>query len=185
MSVTKAKINLKEGTIELEGSEAFVTKYLDDFKKQMKEIKTTPLTEEEKTESSEEQKPKKLRKTPQVITPIPLDLTEANGKQSLRAFYKEKNPKTFEEKLTVFAYYLKNYKKIEAMEAGHVVTCCKDVKSKVPSNIPELFKNIKRRHIWIDYEKKEGPVTITTTGENLVEFDLPRKENAKADKTAT
>jgi hypothetical protein len=181
--VTKAKINLKEGTIELEGSEAFVTKYLEIFRKHIEEVKFPESIKTAKpVEEHEGEKLRRRKKTPSIITPIPLDLKESDGKPSLRAFYKEKRPQTFEEKLTVFAYYLKTYKNIDTMEAGHVVTCCKEVKSKTPSNINSMFKNIKYRQGWVDFGKKEGTVTITTLGENFVEYDLPREKHAPKDK---
>jgi len=180
-AVTKAKINLKDGTIELEGSEAFVTKYLEKFTKEMKELESPTKTIAKKVEV---EKPTRRRKTPSVVAPTPLDLKESGEKPSLRTFYKEKKPATFEEKLTVFAYYLKTYKDIEDMEAGHVVTCCKEVRSKIPANIPQMFKNIKHRQGWVDFGK-EGAVVITTLGENFVEYDLPRKKNVKKSETTT
>ena len=181
--VTKAKINLKEGTIELEGSEAFVSKYIDAFRQSVKGFDVSKRGAKDTKEPDGSKK--KARKAPQTIAPIPIDLKESNGKPSLRTFYKEKSPLTFEEKLTVFAYYLKTHKGIDAMEAGHVVACCKEVKTKTPSNITQMFKNIKYRQGWVDFGKKDGSVTITTTGENLVEFDLPREKHAPSDKATT
>jgi len=186
--VTKAKINLKEGTIELEGSEAFVSKYLEEFRKQIQDIKfsgTVTQTEKVKTHEVKEKPKKKVGKTPQTVAPIPLDLKKKNDKPSLRDFFKEKNPKNHMENLTVFAYYLKKYLSINEMQMGHVVSCCKEVECKVPTNIPVMFGNIQHRKGWVDILTGGESAQITTQGENFVEFDLPRKENATADKTAT
>lgn len=187
--VTKAKINLKEGTVELEGSEAFVSKYLEEFRKQIQGIKfsetATPAGEVKTHEVKEKPTKKKVGKTFQTVAPIPLDLKKKDDKPALRDFFKLKNPKNYMENLTVFAYYLKKYLSINEMQMGHVVSCCKEVRCKVPANIPMMFKNIQHFKGWIDVLTGGESAQITTQGENYVEFDLPRKENVKADKTAT
>jgi hypothetical protein len=188
MSVTKAKINLKEGIIELEGSEAFVSKYLEEFRKQIQEVKSpVTVTQMEKVQTHEvKEKPKKkVGKTPQTVAPLSLDLKAKDDKPALRDFFKKKNPKNHMENLTVFAFYLKKYLNINEMQMGHVVSCCKEVGCKVPTNIPEMFKNIQHRKGWVDVLTGGESAQIITQGENFVEFDLPRKEDASADKTAT
>jgi len=106
--VTKAKINLKEGTIELEGSESFVSKYLDLFKKEMKETGFSLETETTDIEAgTQKKKRQRIGKKPRLVAAIALDLKEKGEKPSLRSLYKEKSPKTDMERVTVFAYYLK------------------------------------------------------------------------------
>jgi hypothetical protein len=186
--VTKAKIDLRLGIIELEGSEAFVTKYLDSFKQEMKGFKFSeiePDTKKEKEKAESEKPKKKPGKTPQTVAPIPLDLKAKDDRLALRDFFKNKDPKNYMENLTVFAYYLKKYMNISEMLTGHVVSCCKEVGRKVPTNIPMMFKNIKHFKGWVDVGTGGESATITTQGENFVEFDLPRKEHATKDKTAT
>jgi hypothetical protein len=187
-AVTKAKIDLKLGTIELEGSEAFVTKYIDAFKQEMKGFK---ISEEEldlkkdKEKIEREKIKRRTGKTPQTVAPIPLDLKARDDNPSLRDFFEKKNPKSHEENLTVFAYYLKKYLNINEMLMGHVVSCCNEVKRKTPTNIPNMFYNIKHRKGWVDVGTKGESIIITTQGENFVEYDLLRKEHAPTDKTAT
>jgi hypothetical protein len=186
--VTKAKIDLKLGIIELEGSEAFVTKYLDTFKQEMKGFKfpeNEPDIEKGKKKDEGEKPKKKTGKTPQTVAPIPLDLKAKDSNPSLRDFFKGKDPKNHMENLTVFAYYLKKYLNINEMLMGHVVSCCNEVKRKTPTNIPNMFYNIKHRKGWVDVGTKGESIKITTQGENFVEYDLPRKEHAPTDKTAT
>jgi hypothetical protein len=186
--VTKAKIDLRLGIIELEGSEVFVTKYLDSFKQEMKGFKFSeiePDTKKEKEKAESEKPKKKPGKTPQTVAPIPLDLKAKDGNPSLRDFFKGKDPKNHMENLTVFAYYLKRYLSIDKMQMGHVVSCCKEVGCRIPTNIPKMFGNIQHRKGWIDVGTGGEFVTITTQGENFVEYDLPRKEDATEHKTAT
>jgi hypothetical protein len=194
-SPTKAKINLKEGLIELEGSEAFVTKHLEIFTKDLKKTKSIALQGEKKEEteksdgskrSEEKSKRKGSRSNPSVTPkPIDLDLKKKDDNPSLRDFVKEKKPTTFAEKLTVFAYYLKKNLKIDKMEAGHVVSCCNEIHSPVPRNIPQMFYDIQKGKLWLSAEDGRRYAVITTTGENYVEFDLPRKKNVATNKTTT
>lgn len=186
--VTKAKINLKEGTIELEGSETFVNKQLEEFMKETKDMKFPTLTQPSvqarpipSPESGEKQPKKKAGKTIQTVQPLPLDL-KGNGFPSLRRLYEEKRPKTAMERITLFAYYLDKFLNIKEMQLGHVVTCCQEVKCKIPANIKQQFYNIQQHHAWVDVGKLGETATITTNGINLVEHDLPRQENAPEDK---
>lgn len=187
--VTKAKINLKEGTIELEGSEAFVTKYIEEFKEKLENLKS-PDTSATTTQSIDTGKVgvkrrKKGSGTIQNIAPIPLDLMGKNGKPSLKDFYKEKKPKTFMEKVAFFTYYLDKYMDIKEVQTGHIVSCCREVGTRIPINIPQTFYNIQQFHGWVKVDKGGEVASITTSGINLVEHDLPREKNATRNKTAT
>jgi hypothetical protein len=190
MSTTKAKINLKEGTIELEGSEAFVSKHLETFEKQIKTFTPVQPPEEDTKEgagkeTSEKPSRKRASRTPQIVAPLPLDLKAKDGKPGLREFFKEKSPQSQQENLTVYAYYLKKQLKINDMQVGHVVSCAKEVKRPVPTNIPSLFNNIQHRKGWLDIGSGGGSAQITIPGENYVEYDLPRKKDASKNKAAT
>lgn len=192
MSVTKAKINLKDGTVELEGSEAFVSKYLDTFKREMNSlkvgtpIKVTAAKEEAKVETDGEKTvKKKVMKTFQAVVPIPLDLKGNQSKPSLRDFYKQKRPSNPYESVTVFAFYLKENLGIDKIEAGHVAACCKEVGIKTPTNITQMFYDIHRRRGWFNLGDGRRFAEINTAGDNFVIHDLPREKNAAADKTAT
>ena len=191
MSITtKAKINLKEGTVELEGSEGFVTKQLEIFAKEMKGLRIETETKPEEGKSPETQTPeeKKRRRKgviPRLVAAIALDLKQKGENPALKDFYKQKAPSTDMERVTVFAYYLKKYLSIDKIEAGHIVSCCKEVHCRIPSDIGQTFYNTQQHHAWLKVEQNGKFAAITIQGENLVEKDLPRKKDATANKTAT
>lgn len=191
MSVTtKAKINLKEGAIELEGSETFVSKQLEAFQKQMQTVKLPNPQEDIKKEndigkSEKLLSKKKVVKISPCITPIPLELKAKDGKPALRDFFNEKKPKSQQEDLTVFAYYLKHHLNINDMLSGHVASCCKEVGRKVPKSMNSTFKSIQHYKEWLDVGVGAESAQITTTGENFVEYELPREKDASTNKTTT
>ncbi len=104
-----------------------------------------------------------------------------NGKQSLRAFYEEKDPKSNERGFAVIVYYLKRILEVETVTLNHVYTALKDVGLKVPTRLPTVLSNSARRHGWIDTRTKDD-IKITIHGENFVEHDLPPKSAAKSNK---
>ncbi len=155
MSTTKAKINLKEGTIELEGSETFVTKHLEVFSKEMQSFRNTSKNEEKQAPNAMtnflDDKKRRRNKTsvPKLVAAIPLDFKANGDKPSLKDFYKSKSPSTDMERVTLFAYYLKTYLGIDKIEAGHVVSCCKEIHVKIPVDIPQTFYNVQQHHAWL------------------------------------
>lgn len=185
--VTKAKINIKEGIVELEGSENFVSKYLEYFKQEIGKTPSPSLSVPENKKQDEEKKTdsgaKKSYSPSQTFVPIPLDLSKKDNKISLRDFYKQKQTKNQGESLVIFAYYLKKFLNIPKIEAGHVLSCCKDVGIRVPKNIPQMFYDISHNQGWLNMGEGRKYVEINIAGENLVEFDLPRKKDAKSNKT--
>lgn len=182
--ITKAKINLKEGTIELEGSEAFVTGQLQTFTKEMKGLRFKPETESGSELGTSQRRKRKKSATPRLVAAIALDLTEKGEKPALKDFYKLKAPKTDMERVTVFAYYLKKYLSTNKIEAGHVVSCCKEVHCRIPTDIPQTFYNAQQHYAWVKVEESGKFASITIPGENLVETELPRKKDVTTSKTA-
>ncbi|MGA2384972.1 MAG: hypothetical protein ABSG33_00390 [Candidatus Bathyarchaeia archaeon] len=191
-ATTKAKINLKDGIIELEGSENFVTKQLDNFAQKIGNL-TSPFPQPPKPDTDEtgndasqgaavdEKRRRKKNATPRIVPPLPLDLKKTNERPSLKEFYDQKKPKTDMERATVFAYYLKRYLNIKKIEPGHVVSCCKDVSAKVPSDIGMTFYNAQNLYAWLQLDET-GKAEISIQGENMVE-SLPRKKDVSKDKT--
>lgn len=176
--VTKAKINLIEGTIELEGSEAFVSKYLDEYGQEIKNLKRSVVDTSKDDQGKAETvgTKKKAAKASQTIIPIPLDLKAKNDKPSLRDFYKQKAPSSHWESVTIFAYYLREYLKIDKIEAGHVASCCKEVGIKVPTSIPQMFYDIQHDKGWLNVSDGRRFAEINTGGREFRNTRSAEKE---------
>ena len=128
-----------------------------------------------------EKKHRRKNATPRIVQPIALDLKKTEKRPSLKDFYLQKNPITDMERATVFAYYLKKYLGIPKIEPGHMVSCCRDVSAKIPSDIGMTFYNAQKRYAWLQLDEK-GKAEISIQGENMIE-GLPRKKNAPQGKT--
>lgn len=188
---TKAKINLREGVVELEGSEEFVKKYLDEFK-QLLNKSPIPISSQQSFQpqqnyqkQQQQIKPKQQKSSHKGVnvTPIPIDLKSANP--NLKDFFNEKfennNPNNNQEIITIFIYYLNKILEIEDVLPGHIVSCYNEIGLRKPLNIPQFFRDIPNRKGWIESSKKtSGSVNITISGENFVKHDLPRVKDVKS-----
>ncbi|WP_193051452.1 hypothetical protein [Pseudoalteromonas undina] len=126
---------------------------------------------------AKEKKKKAPRKAPAVknIPPIPINLKGHEGGVSLMDFIAEKQPKldNAQELITVFIYYLVKLGGLNEVLPGHIISCYNEIKERKPSNTPQIMANIKNRKAYIDSAEEKGSYTISITGENLVEHDLP------------
>lgn len=196
--VTKAKVNFKEGTLDLEGSEEFVSRFLESFQENMTKFKVPDYSPQvdlpQKTEeapnniiavSGLENSPskRKPKKASQSVSPIAIDLTAKDGNPSLIDFFNEKMPKSNQEAVTLFAYYLKYYQNTPSMKEGHAVSCFQEVNRPIP-NIKETFSNSQRFKAWLELEEGGESVHTTIKGENLVKFGLPKNNATKNKVTA-
>jgi hypothetical protein len=103
MSDAKIKVNLKEGTVELEGSEEFVKSYWEKISTSLRNIPVVfqkeSLPQMNSSQPNEQKKLKKSKKKGQNkqkkadLTLIPLDLKKNDKKPSLLEFFNEKKTK--------------------------------------------------------------------------------------------
>src|SRR5713101_5825786 len=78
---------------------------------------------------------RKARGTSPVSTaPIALDLKGGKNAPQLRDFYSKKSPKSNQEKVTVFVYYINKHLGIPEALPGHIVACYNEVNEKKPLN---------------------------------------------------
>ncbi len=185
MSETPAKIyiNLKEGIIEIEGSEEFVEKILNDHKYLFSD-KTTTVTK------STSEKPKTIKRAVKTVkeskarkktvleslTAIDLDLSGTDKYPTLKDFYLEKKPKSYMEKTCVFIYYIEENLGLTPVTPGHLLTCYRAVGSRIPAKLGQSILDSKYKG-WVTAESGINGGSLSHIGTNLVELDLPRKKN--------
>jgi hypothetical protein len=194
----KFKINVKEGSVELEGNEQFVNKHLEKFEGIFKlaiqeavkfkidrnlgkiyDQASFSLPSHTVPHDNEPNKKfthihKHVPKSSAIITPSPVDLKANDEKIGLREFYKEKRPSNHYEKVAVFVYYLMKFNHLEEVKFGEILTSYEEVNDKKPSII-DIVKNSVRYKGWLESGKEKFTARMTISGENLVKFDLPRK----------
>ena len=182
--ITKAKLSLNGSFIELEGSEDFVQKNLNEFKEKIfrgSVALPSPTPVNSNTKPPQKKAPAKVFvKNPE---PVPFNAKEdaSKSKPSLRKFIKDKNPQSNKEMLASIALYLKKYIGLQEFNEGHVSYAYLDLKIKRPAAFHQLFIDTKNQYRWI-IPGDNGPDTwkLYQIGEDFVEGDLPRRqENEK------
>ena len=192
----KFKINVKEGSVELEGNEQFVNKHLEKFEEIFKfaiqeavkfnlegdiprlndksEIGLSPQIVSRNTVPTNRsgQIRKHIQKSPNLIVPLPVDLKSNDEKIGLREFYKEKKPSNHYEKVVVFVYYLMKFNLRKEVKFGEILSSYEEVNEKKPS-IVDIVKNSIRYKGWLEPGPEKFSTRLTISGENFVKFDLP------------
>jgi hypothetical protein len=191
----KAKINLKEGLIELEGSEQFVSKYLEHYKELLEQktetIKTAkeasiktqdaePASTEEISTQSKDKKEKKVKPVKvKSIEAEKFDYLKDGKTQSLQDFFTEKNPGTNTgNKIAVIGYYIQIVKEIGEFTEGNIDFAYKILNLKGrPKHLRQIIINNKnQRDLFEEVDEKESTWKLTRAGEIFVDEQLPPKE---------
>lgn len=192
--MTKLKIDLKTGVLEVEGEEAFVKEIYQDYKDRLSsagdfssdnQIEDTQdddisarNSEQKKAEPAKRKSAKvkdgnKRKESYSLVTN--LDLLAKGNKKALKDFYNEKAPSNAMEKNAVFVYYLQKEAKITAITVNHVYTCYKHVGVPVPGAFRQSLADTSSKKGWIDTKSMDS-ITIPTLGENFVEHELRKKK---------
>lgn len=101
------------------------------------------------------------------------------GKESLKDFVSKKQPKTQEEHIAVYIYYLKNVLDEANVGFNHIFTCFKETGERMPGDLSQTCRNAAKKG-WID-TADVNDLKRTTRGDNLVEKDIPRAPAAGDD----
>lgn len=187
---TKALINLKEGSVELIGSEEFVSKYLDIFKDKL-DLKRVPskkevieVDDEEAIETKQnelkirEKKEKRASKTTKAknITIEKFDMHKDEDNPSLEEFLREKNPgKTTANVIAVIGYYITVLKGAEYFSEGNIDYAYRTLSiPKRPNHLRQIIINAKNDKDFFE-QGEEGKWKLARTGEIFVDEKLPLK----------
>jgi hypothetical protein len=209
----KFKIDVKQGVVELEGSETFVDKHLDKFeeiftsaiKQTMTQGIIHSITDDNVSALQQQNSEPKLNvsklelakannnnnnnnkhatKQSPNLPPIPVDLKANVKKVGLREFYTEKNPSNHYENTVVFVYYLTKINKQTEVKYGEILSCYEEVGEKKPS-ITDIIKNTIRYKGWLEPGSSKFITRLTISGENFVKFDLPQQKKISSEQQPT
>ncbi len=190
--MTKLKIDLKNGLLEVEGEDALVREIYKDYKDVLAHVISrqpettqhvidTPSPTEELNAPKENKKINKTSKSSRskVMESYKilgdLNLTPPE-KKSLKDFIAEKSPsEAGGEMTTVMVHYLQKTLGIENVSLNHIYTCYKNAEKKVPVSLKANVSDIQRRKGWLNTADTDK-IRVTTSGENLVEHELPKKK---------
>lgn len=177
--MSKLKIDLNNGILEVEGEEGFVKGIYEEYKNKIFSRSSFPNSQ--KDEPAEKPNIKQsTKKTP-----------KTNGKSSrketysivkdlqlkdLSSFFKEKNPKTGFEKNVVFVYFLEKTLNTTNISPDHIYTCYKQMQIPVPKALKQSLVDTGHKKGWID-TSSISDITMTTVGENIVEHSLTKSED--------
>ncbi|HEX4055352.1 MAG TPA: hypothetical protein VHX86_13895 [Tepidisphaeraceae bacterium] len=107
---------------------------------------------------------------------------QPDGKESLKGFVAQKKPKTQEEHIAVYLYYLTKVLEAEKVGFSHIYTCFKETGERMPGDLPQTCRNAASKKGWIDTSDADD-LKGTTRGDNLVEKDLPRAPDSAGEGT--
>ena len=196
MSNTKVRITLGEDSVELEGSEEFVAKHLDEFRTllisranagpppkvqarkrsaKVKVIRTSPdvgeATQEVKSRSRTKAKAKK-------VVAARFDIHGGDGKPSLKDFLDEKRPgRANGACIAVIGYYITEILGEQSFSEGQVEYAYKMLNIKRPNHLHQIMINTKNEKDY--YEQVEGEESswkLTRGGELFVADELPGQD---------
>jgi hypothetical protein len=143
-----------------------------------KEQPLKELTPQEKSLPLEKQKnkPKLVRRPPSYNFNKELDLSSKSNSISLKDYVANYNVKTDIDFNTISIYYLRHIKHYqEEINVDHIYTCYKYAERKLPADLKGSLKNTAdRRYGYID-QKGGKNITLTSYGENHVEFKMKIK----------
>ena len=189
-------IDLSQGTLEVEGEEEFVKSVYTDFKEVIKSnvspneknlnkghgTTTKPLNtfrESEKNSPVARVTQRRKPRGPSLSIINDLDLSGGSKCENLKDFFKQYEAKSNMERNLIFIYYLQQKLEITGISVNHVFTCYRNVSGlKAPEALYQSLLDTKNIKGWLDTSDTEN-ITVTVSGINHLEHDMPKKLNEK------
>lgn len=191
----KIKVDVKNGTLEIEGEDSLVKEIYSDFQDRVQTAKRSSVStlqeysaiEETHTPvnavKSEEASRKKNRSSSAARESYEinkdLDVYGRSDKPALQAFYESKAPSSNLERNAVFVYYLKKALEKPGVTIGDIYTCYKAMNVPVPGALRQsVLDTSSSRYGWIDASDLDN-IKIPIRGETFVEHALPKNRPAQ------
>lgn len=179
-NLTKAKINLNNGAIELEGSEEFVQKNLDSFKDFISKPANAPTKEVKiakvETRKSENDAIKQSKSSPvDNVPPEEFDIRGSDNVPSFRDFLGDKKlSNSFHNMIVMTGFYLKNYLNKDEFSEGTVMYACPIAEVERPKRVHQSFIDVKNKKQWVKQGSSTDKWILTHIGEDYVLHKLPK-----------
>lgn len=191
MNNTKVKINIGNDSFEIEGSEEFVTKHLEEFKellsqggkntqqrKTPKKTRSPVANANNKSEQKEEKSTIRPKARAKKVSAERFDIHGGDGKPSLQAFLAEKKAGTANgPRIAVIGYYITEILGEKSFSEGQVEYAYKMLGIKRPNHLHQIMINNKNEKDY--YEPIEGDESnwqLTRSGEIFVSDNLPSED---------
>lgn len=194
---TKAKIDLRAGVVELEGSEEFVRLHLEKFSVLLQVVPPHRQAQggnQEDNLSSDHSLPESIKRKPVAkkvvapkmsngptktkrIEPARFDIHKSGSIVSLEDFLKEKKPRSAGDVIAVIGYYLTQMKKAPSFSEGNIDYAYRTLQLKGrPKHLRQIIINNKNQKDLFESSGEDGDWILTRAGEIYVDEKLPAKD---------
>lgn len=176
---TKLRIDISQGFLEVEGSEAFVREIYGDFKDKISELaqvtqKKTKAPQVSEPEEPPTRKSKARTQRRETLTIVKdLNLAAQDDKPSLKDFYSRYSVSNNFERNLIFVYYLQNFAKVTSITNNHVFTCYRNVNVRIPGAFNQSLWDTGSKKGWIDTGSLDD-IKLTTHGINYIEYEITK-----------
>jgi hypothetical protein len=185
--MTRVKLDLTGRMIEVEGSEEFIAKYLEEFKALMRETPAPSLQDRGEshakgTTASPKPSAKKTKTKAKGIQAEKFDLHKSESKPSLKEFFDQKSPGTNNgNRVAVIAYYIKRMNDTPTFSEGNIDYAYRILELKGrPNHLHQVLINNKNERDLFEPVEGDGMWELTRTGEIFVEEKLPAQNGPKS-----